>query len=388
MINKPILVFTFPNCVGGVSSFNFNILNFSTLKSQFYIKVILIKETEDTRPEFLENFNVDELIHFNYSTNENKYYVAKRLNSFIGDAEGALITDNIITIFAARRFASPKIIFHLLHDYFYVKQHIALEKYIDNGVAHSSFFSDAVFASNPNKWSNNVFYLPYGVQKQKIDLQIKNQKCLNLVFLGRLEKSKGVHYLFEIEKILANKNIKVNWSIIGKGNCKKALLNQWKHQQNVQFYEPDTTTEVFQILTKQDLFIFPTSFEGTPVSILECLSSGIVPIVNDLPGGIRDIVLDDIGFRCKLNNVAEFAEKIILLNSDRILLSTMQFNCLNHFDSNFQIEYNADAYFNLFANYNYLKNSVSITSNRIFSKLDHPFIPNVITQFLRRIKWL
>jgi glycosyltransferase involved in cell wall biosynthesis len=289
--------------MGGVASFNYNIINFTTLKSIFYIKVILIKEFEDLRTPFIDTFFVDEVIYFNYSKKENKYFVQKRLNNLIDPKEGAIVTDNEITICAARRFNNPKTIFHLLHDFFYVKQHLQLELYIDNAVAHSSFFKDAIYSSNPEKWMNHIFYLPYGVQKQKIDLSCKKHNKLNLVFLGRLEKTKGVLSLIEIENKLVQQNVTVNWAIIGKGECKNELVKQWSHKKNCSFYEPTNTSEVFSILQNQDVFVFPTSFEGTPVSIIECLACGVVPIVNDLPGGIRDIVMAEIGFRLSLIHI-------------------------------------------------------------------------------------
>lgn len=55
MNNKPEIIFTFPSCLGGVASFNFNIINNSQLIKQFYSKVILIKAEEDERPLFLES---------------------------------------------------------------------------------------------------------------------------------------------------------------------------------------------------------------------------------------------------------------------------------------------------------------------------------------------
>ncbi len=386
MINKPTIIFAFPFCQGGVASFNFNILNYSKLKTNFYTKVILIKEIEDSRSPFLDTFLADEVINFNYSRKDNKYYVEKRLNQILDLNEGAIVTDNALTICAARRFNNPKTIFHLLHDFFYVNQHIQLEDYIDNAVAHSSFFTDAIFSSNPIKWMNHSFYLPYGVQKQEIDLSCKNNTRLNLVFLGRLEKSKGVLSLIEIEKKLEAQNVNVNWTIIGKGVCKEELVNQWIDKQNCNFFEPVNTIEVFNILHNQDIFVFPTNFEGTPVSILESIACGVVPIVNDLPGGIRDIVLAEIGFRCTLNNLDEFVNTIKLLDKDRNLLSIMQHSCMQHSEDFFEIKKNADAYFELFSKYSILKDSSSITSNIMLSRLDRPYIPNFITQFFRNLK--
>ena len=79
MSSKPTIVFTFPNCMGGVASFNFNIINYSLHLRQFHSKVILLKSKEDNRLPFLERFLVDEVVLFEYSNNENQYLVQKRL---------------------------------------------------------------------------------------------------------------------------------------------------------------------------------------------------------------------------------------------------------------------------------------------------------------------
>jgi glycosyltransferase involved in cell wall biosynthesis len=388
MPNKPTIVFTFPNCMGGVSSFNYNIINYSALINNFHSKVILLKSKEDNRMPFLDKFLVDEVILFEYSNKENQYYVQKRLNQLLGNESGALVTDNALTLSAADRFNNPKTIFHLLHDFFYVNQNISFGNKIDVAIAHSSFFSDAVFASNPLDFANRSFYIPYGVKEGSslfINKLLSNK--LNLVFLGRLDEGKGVNYLLEIEQLLINKNIEVNWTIIGKGPQKENLQTQWRNKKNIQFFEPDTTNEVYEILEKQDVFIFPTSFEGTPVSILECLANGVVTIVNDLPGGIRDIVTKDIGFRCKLNDIEEFSNFIMLLHEDRNLLKQMQINCFDLYKKAYDIEKNADNYIKLFLQFDSFKRKIKNTNPLPMSRLDNKYIHNFSTKFLRNLKW-
>jgi glycosyltransferase involved in cell wall biosynthesis len=97
---------------------------------------------------------------------------------------------------------------------------------------------------------------------------------------------------------------------------KEQLYKQWEGSKNISFCEPDSTDEVYRLLAMQDVFIFPTAFEGTPVAILECLANGVVTITNDLPGGIRDIVTENIGFRCRLNNIDDFVNNIKLLHTN------------------------------------------------------------------------
>lgn len=384
MDNRPEIIFSFPTCMGGVASLNYNLINYSKLKSNFFVKVILIKLKEDNRPVFLEKFDADETVLFEFSIKENQYYVLKKFSKLLGTREGAIVCDNLLTIRSAAKFSCPKTVFHYLHDFYYVKQNIEAGTMVDIVVTHSTFFADCAFAADPENFINRCFYIPYGVKQLK-EYPSKDEGKLNLVFLGRLEDSKGVLLLYDINKTLEKEGVAVNWNIIGKGSLKKQLHEQWQTHSNITFYEPDTTEEVFNVLKKQDIFIFPTIYEGTPVSLLEAISCGVVTIVSDLPGGIRDIVKEGIGYRCELNNVRAFAEHIITLDSDRTVLYKMQQNCYNLAQNNFDIEKNADNYFRFFMKYSDMKRSNKKISFKM-SRLDKPHFPNKLVKLIRAFK--
>lgn len=383
---KPEIVFVFAACMGGVSSFNYNIINHSTRIKNFYSKVILLQAKEDKRPPFTDRFDADKVVTFNFSYKENQYLVQERLNVLLGKKDGAIVTDSLLTLSAAKRFGNTKTIFHLLHDYFYVNQNIQSPSLVDVSIAHSSFFSDAIFSSDPEYYLDRTFYIPYGV-KQLANFPSKGSENgkLNLVFLGRIKEEKGVFKLFEINQLLEERSISVNWTIIGNGPKKDELVGQWQGKSNVQFHEPSTTTEVYRLLTDQDIFVFPTSFEGTPVSILECLANGVITIVNDLPGGIRDIVNEGIGFRCKLNDTSDFVNAIKELHNDRKLLLQMQKSCFDLAHNKYDIKKNADDYFECFENYKKLKRGITIKIPSM-SRLDKRYFPNAFVKFIRNIK--
>lgn len=383
MTRLPQIVFTFPACGGGVTSFNYNIINYSKLIKNFTSKVILLKAKEDNRAIFNDEFIADEVIMFHYSNKENQYFVQKRLNELLSTMEGAIVTDNQLTIQAARRFNNPKTVFHLLHDYFYVNETIKMIDMIDACIAHSSFFSDAVYSANPEVFAQRNFYIPYGVKQLKVFPE-KNNETLELVFLGRIDDGKGALLLHAIDEKLREDHITVNWSIIGKGPLKSKVLKQWEDKGNVKFYEPHGTLGVYDLLKTKDVFVFPTTFEGTPVSILECLSNGVVTITNDLPGGIRDIVTQEIGFQCQLNNIDEFVENISKLNNDRNYLRKLQENCFKLAQERYDIEKNADDYFRCFENYKKLKRNNKTIAPKM-SRLDQKFIPNLLTKSLRTL---
>lgn len=381
--SKPEIIFTFPIALGGVSSFNFNIINNSKLLKGFYSKVILLKEKNDTRPVFTEKFDVDEEIVFEISSTENQYYLQKRFSRLLGTKEGAIVTDNGFTMEAARRFNNPKTVFSLLHDKYYVDQQIKLGKIADVAIAHSTFFSNTLIQSDTAIWGNNVFYIPYGVKQIQV-LPPKENSTLKLVFLGRLEASKNPLLLFKIQQALMKKNIKVDWTIIGQGSQKNELIEQWKNDE-VQFYEPTTTDDVYAIMKKQDLFIFPTIFEGTPVAILEAMACGVVTIVNDLPGGIKDIISDSVGFKIKNNNINDYVLAIEKLDNDRNLLKKMQESSFQLAHKEFDIVNNADNYISVFMKFKIYADTSKNKPKR-FKKLDLPIVPNFVSQIVRKLK--
>ncbi len=271
--------------------------------------------------------------------------------------------------------------------FFYVKQNIEFKGIIDVSIGHSSFFCDALFSEDPFHQSFNLFYLPYGVRQRLIDVKHRTQSPLRLVFLGRLEEAKGVKYLYDIETILEKQKILVEWTIIGQGNLKSQLLEQWALKSNIAFFEPDNMDETLNILSKQDIFVFPTLFEGTPVSILEALSVGVVTIVNDLPGGIRDLIGEDIGFRCKVNNVDEFANRIEKLHYNRDLLFRMKKNSLELSRMKYDITKNADSYFELFLRFEYLKRVSRVNfKTKLESIIDNKFFPSRLTKLIRNLR--
>lgn len=383
MSKKPEIVITFPDCIGGVASFNRNIINYSSIKDRFSTHVILIRSKEDKRPVFTDPIEADKISRFHFSFNENQYHVCKRFNNLLGNDPGCIVTDNDITLKAIAIGNNPKAVLFLVHDYFYVNYALEFEPVIDAAIAHSSFFKDILCAAMPASYSNKAFYIPYGVEQPEVTKKEKHES-LNVVFLGRLVEEKGIFELKKIDDLLRMQNVSVNWTIIGSGPLETVLKEQWTSKTNVTFVKPAITKEVYQILQSQDIQVLPTTFEGTPVSILECMANGAVPVVSDLPGGIRDVVREEIGFRCKVNDPNSFAEALLYLSKNREKLSELQRNCLQVAKEKYDINIAADDYFEFFLKYSDKAGSKK-TININFSRLDKPYLPNALVKFTRNL---
>jgi glycosyltransferase involved in cell wall biosynthesis len=71
---------------------------------------------------------------------------------------------------------------------------------------------------------------------------------------------------------------------------------------------------VLELLARADVFLLPSSFEGLPVSLLEAMAQGAVPVVSAVRSGVRELVRDgENGFLVPVGDVACFAERLALL---------------------------------------------------------------------------
>jgi glycosyltransferase involved in cell wall biosynthesis len=387
VLNKPHLVFIFTDCIGGVSSFNRNIINNANLKKECIISVVLLRAMEDKRPVFSDMILADNITHFVFSTLDNQYYVSKKLHKIIGNDAGCIITDNYLPLNAVGIFGSPKQVIFLIHDFFYIQWAVQYQKLIDAAVMHSSFFRDVLLTASAAAYQSKSFYIPYGVTLPAKEVLKVPQQKIRLVFLGRLVEEKGVFLLQEINEILQQNNLSVQWTIIGQGPLKSRLQEYWNDKEYASFVEASTTDEVYSILEEQDVLVFPSWFEGTPVAIMEALSRGVIPVVSDLPGGTRDMVEEGLGFRCKVNDALDFARSIIFLADNSADMAKMQYNCLVKARERYDIIKAADAYFTFF-----LDKAGTVSSKKpavyTLSKLDKKIFPAFLVRALRKMKTL
>jgi len=120
----------------------------------------------------------------------------------------------------------------------------------------------------------------------------KKHKKLTFLFLGKIEKLKGIYDLLTViaknKKLLGNK---ILLRIGGYGEIKQ--LEQFIANKNlsktVTFLGWVSGYKKIEELNNADVFILPSYNEGLPISILESLSYGL-PVISTPVGGISEIV--------------------------------------------------------------------------------------------------
>ena len=379
----PEIVFILPDILGGVASFNRNIVNNASLRKQAYVKVILVSEYEWKHPRITETFDADEVVAFQYGYWENRYAVLKRLSDMIGPDPGAVVCNDALEMGSLYEYGTPKTVYQLVHDFYNLKLAVRYGDLADVFLTHTGLFRDVLISSDPV--TVQAFHLQHGVNIPAEPPLSAGASRLKIVFTGRLVESKGVQDIYEIDNLLAKAGVDVEWTIIGRGPLKPLLEEQWKEKSNVRFVSPDTTEELLALMATHDIFILPTRFEGSPVTILEALATGLVPVVSDLPGGIRETVPPEVGRRVPVGDNQQFADTIAGLHRNRELLAALKTEARKQAVAKYDIRVTSDNYFGLLLQYASLKKE---HKNRpplsVGFRLDKKWIPNVVVSLLRR----
>jgi glycosyltransferase involved in cell wall biosynthesis len=170
-------------------------------------------------------------------------------------------------------------------------------------------------------------YLPYGVaMPEQLAQRGGPSASLRILYLGRVNKEqKRVHLFPQIAASLAKAQVPFRWTIAGDGPDRAALEAKMKSSEigpRVDFIGVVRYADVGPLLDAHDVFILVSDYEGLPVSLLEAMGHGVVPIVSDLESGVRDVVNESNGVLVSVDDIEGYARAIIHLDKNRDALAT------------------------------------------------------------------
>jgi glycosyltransferase involved in cell wall biosynthesis len=181
-----------------------------------------------------------------------------------------------------------------------------------------------------NKFSaNHVVSLPNCIDLK--DAKTFDRKCkdisspLTLGYLGRIAKTKGMDYLLQACSILKERDIPFCLKIAGAEEVDGQYLPQFSKVLGNQFvYSGIVSGESKNsFLRSLDVLAMPTFFEGLPMSLLECMSYGVVPVITPV-GSIPTVVKDQQnGILIKVKDTPSIVDAITNLHTHRDKLEQM-----------------------------------------------------------------
>lgn len=126
---------------------------------------------------------------------------------------------------------------------------------------------------------------------------------LELLFVGRFAFNKGINILMEaIEKLNEEGYLKrLHFNIVGKGPLYKEYVKRYNFE-NVSFLGFADDEQLAALYRSNDLFVFPTRFEGMPTVVLEAMAAGM-PVVVSETGATSELVDNSNGYLIEKDNV-------------------------------------------------------------------------------------
>ena len=143
--------------------------------------------------------------------------------------------------------------------------------------------------------------IPFNEKDIVTKREYKEKDIYNILFLGRLDKEKGIEELLKAANILNKQKKNFILTIVGDGEFMekaKEITNNLRINRIVKFsggiYD---TNEIKEYYKNSDIYILPTYYpEGFPRTLYEAMIFG-TPIITTFISGIPALMKDD--FNCK-----------------------------------------------------------------------------------------
>jgi glycosyltransferase involved in cell wall biosynthesis len=168
---------------------------------------------------------------------------------------------------------------------------------------------DNRFIVIPN-WVDFEPYLQISAQRKRADTRI------SILFLGRIERNKGVYALAEAVQMFHEDLPHCRFIICGMGSELEAFKEKIADLALSHLFEFRgwvTGAEKIKALQDADIFVLPSYREGLPNSLLEAMASGLA-VVATAVGGIPDILDDNAGRLIQPGDVEALGHAIVELS--------------------------------------------------------------------------
>lgn len=170
-----------------------------------------------------------------------------------------------------------------------------------------------------------IHLIPFGTQDIKSTCAIdRESEDLRVLFVGRLEKRKGITELLSAIEKIAPKNKLISFHIVGdntitdgvEGNYMEKFINKNKDNEwldRVKFKGHVTDTELIKEYQNCDIFVAPSEYESFGLIFLEAMRFG-KPCVGTNIGGIPEIITNgESGILVRPNDANELHEALLNL---------------------------------------------------------------------------
>ncbi len=142
------------------------------------------------------------------------------------------------------------------------------------------------------KIKSDISVVNYWINNTKLENLEENKECINIGFMGRVNKNKGIEDLLDVYEGL-NKD---RYNLLIAGICEDTYLKKLNERfdlKNVNFLGYVSNKEEF--FSNIDIFVFPSYSEGLGLALLESMSYSKICICRDV-APMNSILNKDSGY--------------------------------------------------------------------------------------------
>jgi glycosyltransferase involved in cell wall biosynthesis len=213
-------------------------------------------------------------------------------------------------------------------DPHYYRHILTLAPYWDAVVAVSSSIA-AHLADLIPALESRMSVVPYGVAVPPEFRGAVRQSGnpLLAVYAGRIvQYQKRVFDLLRIAEETAERGSSARFTVAGNGDDQDVFAERAGNiaSRNVDRVGSLANDEILTLLGKSHAFVLPSSFEGLPVSLLEAMANGCVPVVSAIRSGIPELIDHRVnGFLFDIGDTRAATDALLTLGSDERLRQSM-----------------------------------------------------------------
>ncbi len=384
MTAEPEVVFVLPDKLGGVYNYVDNMVR-HVGPDRFSYAAVLTDNVRDGDTRSSDPLSAERVEKVRYSLPpENIYAVLKRVAAAIGRRPGVLVANDWIELATAAVHDTGRAVVAVAHGDFGYYYDLALkhEATIDAFVTYTTRIADRLREVLPHR-ADAVFQIPYGVA---IPREVRTPQAgeLRALYVGRLNRSKGVFDLPAIDDELRRRGCNVAWTVQGAGPDEEELRRVWSGDRRITWMGRQPMAKVLALYPRHDVLVMPSRNEGLPVALLEAGAAGVVPVVSNLASGVPEVVEPGVnGFRPEPGDIGGFAEAVTWLADRRDRLEDMSAAIRGRVSQRFDAVRCTAEYQRLFERVFAARRPYTRRPLPYGSRLDRPWIPNGLVQWIR-----
>ncbi len=178
--------------------------------------------------------------------------------------------------------------------------------------------------------------------------------CLNILFIGRLDRQKQPLVMIQVAKALHDCAVPFHLHVVGDGSLesqKDEVLNSWREnhlEPVVSFHgdQPLSTMPSWHAIS--DILLLTSLWEGIPIVLYQAMAMGRVCVAPRV-GGIDELLAEDCGVVIdRYDDIAAYAQAIRILADNPDYRLAMGSRARKRITDNFDISSLRQAYLNLY----------------------------------------